>query len=59
MKKNTSLLQVDIDSHQARIVELQKPTRYRKGSRLWPTDKDRAHLIKMYEDLIDTMQKQS
>lgn len=59
MKKNTSSLQVDIASHQARIIELQKPTRHRKGSRLWPTDKDRVHLIKMYEDLIATMQKQS
>lgn len=55
MKKN-SLLQVDIASHQARIIELQQPSRFRKGSRLWPTDKDRAHLIKMYEDLIETMQ---
>lgn len=59
MKKNTSLLQVDIASHQARIVELQQPTRHRKGSRLWPTDKDRSQLIKMYEDLIATMQEKS
>jgi hypothetical protein len=56
MKKTPSYLQVDIASHQARIIELQQPTRLRKGSRLWPTDKDRVHLIKMYEDLIATMQ---
>jgi hypothetical protein len=56
MKKTPSHLQVDIASHQARIIELQQPSRFRKGSRLWPTDKDRMHLIKMYEDLIATMQ---
>ena len=56
MKKTPPYLQVDIADHQARIVELQQPTRLKKGSRLWPTDKDREHLIKMYQDLIITMQ---
>lgn len=59
MTKQTKYLQQDIASHEARILELQKPHQYRKGSRLWPTEKDKLQLIEMYRNLISSMKNSS